>query len=614
MSKTPQTGAESGRKGGGFHGRRIESPRDFRKAIKRLIAYIGAQSLLILIAGVFVLAGVVLRVIAPAVIGTAIKKYLEQGPDLDKFLEQITFTLVLYVAAWAASALSGIALTRISNQIIFRIRSQIFDHLQVLSMSFFDKRGIGDIISRVTNDIEMIYNALSNGVVSLLNAVFTIIGVLIAMFVMSWQLSLVVIAVIPFMLLAAVIIGKKVREAYRKNQAQIGALNANIQEAITGIRVIKCFHREEEEFRQFREINAGARDVGIKAEFTSQLFMPLMLFLTSLALSALVAVGGTLITLYHGIFSIGLLSSFILYTNNFFQPLRQITQVYNIIQSALAGAERVFDVMETQPDIISSGNAVALEEVRGDVKFRNVSFHYVENKPVLEDISFEVAEGQTIAIVGPTGAGKTTMINLLSRFYDVTEGSILVDGYDIRELEIHSLRSRMGIVLQEPFFFATTIRENLKYSNLQATDEEMIRAACHANADAFIRRLPGGYDTVLTERGMNLSQGERQLLGIARVILADPRILILDEATSNIDSLTEAHIQKALEILMKGRTSFIIAHRLSTVKNADRVFVIHNHRIIESGTHEELMSRQGFYFRLYNMQLRQVDITEEMAI
>jgi ATP-binding cassette subfamily B protein len=409
------------------------------------------------------------------------------------------------------------------------------------------------------------------------------------------------------------IIGKKIRGAFRTNQEWVGRLTSNIEESISGVKVIKTFRREEEEFRKFEAINNTSQRVGVEAELIAYSFMPLMNVMTSLTLGLVVGVGGYLAlkTTAAGGVSIGLLTAFILYSQRFFEPLRQTTQVYSMLQSAMAGAERLFELMDTKPEVVEKHDALPLADIRGTVEFSEVGFAYEQGKTVLRDISFRTQPGQVIAIVGPTGAGKTTLINLLSRFYDVQAGHIAVDGIDIREIRVDDLRTRMGVVLQEPFFFAATIRENLLYGSPNATEEQMISAAKTANAHYFISRLPDGYDTLLSERGNNLSQGERQLLGIARAILADPRILILDEATSSVDSLTEAHIQEGLIRLMKGRTSFIIAHRLSTIRNADQVFVLHNHRIIESGTHDELMSKpDGFYARLYGMQDQTPEILE----
>jgi ATP-binding cassette, subfamily B, multidrug efflux pump len=602
-------------------GQHIEAPRDYRKSLQRLLRYFGGNKALIITSTVFIAAGTLLKAYGPLLIGNAIKDDLERSLNLPHFIYQMEILLATVLGSWIADAVSGILLTCLSNKIVYRLREDSFAHVQTLSMGSFDKRGIGDFISRMTNDIEMVFNALNNGFSSLVSGLLSMITVLVFMLIKSIPLSFVVLAVVPVMAVMTGIVGKKIRGAFRKNQEWVGRLTSNIEESVSGVKVIKTFRREEAEFAKFEKVNNESQRVGVEAELISYAFMPLMSIMTSLTLGLIVGVGGYLAlrsaavtgsgAAAAGGVSIGLLMTFILYSQRFFEPLRQITQVYSMIQSALAGAERLFEMMDMKQEVLEKPDARPLNDIQGIVEFNGVGFAYEESKTVLEDIQFQTKPGQVIAIVGPTGAGKTTIINLLSRFYDVRRGSIAIDGIDIRGIKLDDLRTRMGVVLQEPFFFATTIRENLLYARLDATEEQMISAAKTANAHYFISRLPHGYDTLLSERGNNLSQGERQLLGIARAILADPRILILDEATSSVDSLTEAHIQEGLIRLMKGRTSFIIAHRLSTIRNADQVLVLHNHRIIESGTHEQLMSKPGgFYAKLYGMQDQKPEILE----
>jgi len=602
---------------------RIEAPKDYRGTLRRLLRYFGAYRFLIIASTVFIAAATLLRTLSPALIGDAIKYDLELSQNLPDFIYRMKIVLATILGAWIADAGSGILMTRLSNNIVYRLREDSFAHIQTLSMGSFDKRGIGDFISRMTNDIEMVFNAMNNGFSSLVGGLLSMITVLIAMFVLSVPLSFVVIAVVPVMAVLTGIVGKKIRGAFRKNQEWVGLLTANIEESVSGVKVTKTFRREEAEFAKFEKINDSSQRVGVEAELISYAFMPLMNFMTSLTLALIVGIGGYLAlkttaaqavagnSALAGGVSIGLLTAFILYSQRFFEPLRQITQVYSMIQSALAGAERLFEMMDIEPEVVEKPDAIPLKDTRGNVEFQDVGFAYEQGKTVIENVTFQTQPGQVIAIVGPTGAGKTTLINLLSRFYDVGSGRISIDSVDIRDLKLDDLRTSMGIVLQEPFFFAATIRENLLYGRPDATEEQMIAAAKTANAHYFVSRLPHGYDTVLSERGNNLSQGERQLLGIARAILADPRILILDEATSSVDSLTESHIQEGLIRLMKGRTSFIIAHRLSTIRNADQVLVLHNRRIVESGTHDQLMAKPGgFYAKLYGMQDQKLDIFE----
>jgi len=597
----------------------IEAPKDFRKVVARLLRYFRGYRALIIASVVFIAAATVLRALAPALIGDAIKYDLELDKNLPDFIYRMKIVLATVLGSWVTNAGAGVLMTRLSNNIVYRMREDSFAHIQTLSMSSFDKRGIGDFISRMTNDVEMVFNALNNGFTNLIGGLFSMIAVLVAMLILSVPLSIVVIAVVPVMAVLTAIIGKRIRGAFRRNQEWVGRLTASIEESVSGIKVIKTFHREEAEFAKFEKVNDSSQKAGVEAELISYAFMPMMNFMTSLTLSLIVGIGGYLAlknvaageAAVEGGVSIGLLTAFILYSQRFFEPLRQITQVYNMLQSAMAGAERLFAMMDMKPEVIEKSDARPLTEIRGIVEFDKVDFAYEEDKKVLEDISFRTEPGQVVAIVGPTGAGKTTLINLLGRFYDIRTGSISIDGTDIRDIKVNDLRTSMGVVLQEPFFFATTIRENLLYARPGATEDQMIAAARTANAHYFVSRLPRGYDTVLSERGNNLSQGERQLLGIARAILADPRILILDEATSSVDSLTESHIQEGLMRLMKGRTSFIIAHRLSTIRNAKQVLVLHNRRIVESGTHDELMRKpDGFYAKLYGMQNQKPEILE----
>lgn len=598
------------RRGPGHH-HVVESARDAKGAFKRLFSYFGTQKILLLISSIVIGISVFLGVAGPAVLGRAITNYLERDPNFALFMREVIVLLVIYAGAWITEASTRITLVKVSNNIIFRMRQDAFNHIQELSMSYFDREDVGEIMSRLTNDIEAIEQGVNNVFSEGLRGLLTIIMTLSAMIMLNLRLTLVVVTTVPLMAVVAAFIGIKVRKAFRINQQKIADLSTKVEESVSGVKVIKTFGMEKEEIHDFDRISIEARDAGTVAEMLSHIFFPVMQLITSVILAMLIGIGGVLVLRNSEVFSIGLLTTFIMYSRNFLMPIQQITSIYNVIQSALAGAERVFEIMDTKPVVIERPDPVALKE--GDIVFKDVHFSYEEGKPVLEGIDLTVPHGSAIAIVGPTGAGKTTLINLLNRFYDAQKGSICINGTDIRDMEISSLRSSLGVVLQEPFFFATTIRENLLYGNHDATEEEMFEAARLANASHFISRLPRGYDTVLTERGLNISQGERQLLGITRALIRNPSILILDEATSNIDSLIEARIQEALIKLMKGRTCLTIAHRLSTIKNADMIIVIHNHRIIEEGTYSELIEKNGFYAHLYAMQQTKGEITEDMV-
>jgi ATP-binding cassette subfamily B protein len=457
-------------------------------------------------------------------------------------------------------------------------------------------------MSRLTNDINAINMAISQNVTSLIANVLSLVGILIAMFALNVWLSLATILIVPLMGWFTAFVAKYTKMGYQRLQSDLGKLNATIEENISGQKVVKAFRRNAKAIDAFRADNQATYESGIYANTYAFLLMPLTNQLGNLFIIVLAGLGGYLAL--NGLVTVGLIAAFIGYSRQFLQPVRQISEVYNTLQSALAGAERVFEIVDTTPEMADKPDAQSLKEMEGRVEFKDVRFSYEPGTEVIRGMNFEAYPDHTLALVGPTGAGKTTMINLLSRFYDVDSGSILIDGKDIRDVKTNDLRKSLGIVLQDTFLFSDTVMENIRYGRLEAADEECIEAAKMADADHFIRQLPDGYQTVLSERGSNLSQGQRQLLAISRAILADPAILILDEATSSVDTRTEARIQNALLRLMKGRTSFVIAHRLSTIRGADHVLVINEGQIVEEGNHQQLMSKQGVYYKLYQAQFK----------
>ncbi len=587
------------------HGMGIDKAKNVRGTLRRLLSYFRRYRTTLILVFVLAAFGTAMALLGPYLMGVAIDKLVAR--EAASVLLRIVGVMVgTYVIAWIAQAGQGVLIATIAQRAMRVLRGELFSHLQRLSLKFHDARASGELMSRLTNDMDAISRVLSQNVTQLFSGMLTLVGILIVMFILSPYLALASMVVLPLMVGMVGLVGKKTRSAFRSYQRNLGILNGTLEETYSGQRVVMAYGQEGRVLDRFDRENETVRRVGVHAMTYALLVMPMMGIMSNANVAVVAGLGGWLTV--KGIVSIGLIATFITYSRRFAQPLRQLGDLYNQVQAALAGAERIFEVLDTDPDLTDVDHAVELADVKGDVSFENVDFAYVEDVPVLKDVSLHAPAGETIALVGPTGAGKTTIVNLLTRFYDLDSGAITIDGTDIQKLTRDSLRRSLGIVLQQSFLFAESVAENIRYGRLDATDEEIIRAATLANADRFIRRLPQGYDTVLSERAANLSEGQRQLLAIARAVLADPAILVLDEATSSVDTRTEVHIQEALHELMKGRTSFVIAHRLSTIRNADQVVVIEEGHIVERGTHEELLARQGAYHRLYMSQFRKTPV------
>jgi len=586
--------------GRGGHGHGGERAKDPRGSLRRLVSYLGPYRRRMYWVLAFATVSTGLSLAGPWFMGTAIDHLVDRNLSL-----LLRFTLLMlgaYVLSSGAQTVQGVLLARLSQGAMRNLRRDLFGHMQSLSLRFFDTRTQGDLMSRLTNDMDAISRVLTNNVAQLFTGLLTLVGIMGVMFAMNVWLALGSMIVFPLMIGLVAAVGRRTRGAFRGYQASLGTLNGVLEETFSGQRVVLAYGQEASVLETFDRANEAVRTNGVQAMTLAFLVMPMMGILSNANVAILGGLGGWMAI--NGWVSIGTIAAFITYSRRFAEPLRQLGDLYNQIQGALAGAERIFEILDTDPGQTDDPEAVDLARVRGEVTFEDVTFSYLPDVPVLREVSLRADPGQRIALVGPTGAGKTTLVNLLSRFYDLDSGTIRIDGTDIRQVTRSSLRRELGVVLQQSFLFAESVRENIRYGRLDATDEEVAEAARLAQADGFIRKLPHGYETVLSERGASLSEGQRQLVTIARAILADPAILVLDEATSSVDTRTEVQIQEALRELMKGRTSFIIAHRLSTISNADQVLVIDHGRIVERGTHAELLARKGFYHRLYMSQFR----------
>jgi len=586
---------------GPMHQSRIEKARDTRQALARLASYLKPYKFALGLVLAFVLVYILLGLLEPYLIGRAIDEYISTK-QIDGLAPLAITLLIAYVFDNGFQAASAWVMALISQDALRTLRRDLFEHLQKLSVAFFDRHTAGELMSRLTNDIDAINQAVSQNVVSLIASVLSLIGIVIAMFILNPYLAISALIVIPIMFWFTNFIAKYTRKGFRDLQKELGEINGVMEESISGQRVVKAFRRSETAIERFRASNEKVYKAGVYANTYAFMLMPLTWVLGNFFIIVLVSLGGYLAL--KGLATVGMIAAFIGYAQGFLQPLRQLANMYNSIQAALAGAERVFEMIDTPVEVDNASASPLPVPVRGEVHFTDVAFSYSPDTPIIKNMTLQAKAGQTIALVGPTGAGKTTIINLLTRFYEINSGSIVIDGKDIRDVSKDDLRKKLGIVLQDTFLFADTVMENIRYGRLNATDEDCIQAAKLADADHFTLQLPQGYQTKLSERASNLSAGQRQLLSIARAILANPSILILDEATSSVDTRTEARIQKSLLNLMEGRTSFVIAHRLSTIKDADNVIVINDGEIVEQGTHQQLLESKGFFHKLYMSQFK----------
>ncbi|MHB1355224.1 MAG: ABC transporter ATP-binding protein [Anaerolineae bacterium] len=587
-----------------------QKSKNVRGTLRRLWDYLRRQRWVLAVTTLLVIITSGLDLVGPFLMGVAIDRFISKG-NLVGLSGLLLLMIASYILGAAGTWLQTYLMAGLAQHVVRDLRQDLFARLQMLPLRFFDQRSHGDLMSRLTNDVENVSNVLATSFSQLVASVFGLVGVIIVIFLLNVPLAVVSMVVMPLTYVLTRAIASRTRRGFRETQKTLGALNGIIEETITGERTVKAFVREEATIAQYSEINQHFKQVALRARIPASFMGPLMNLVNNLGLAVVACSGGYLAV--RGLATVGEIAAFINYAGRLGRPLNQIAQLFTSIQSALAGAERVFELMDESPEM-DAAQAQPLVHAGGEVAFDEVCFGYVPDVPVLKEVSLHARPGQMIALVGPTGAGKTTIVNLLTRFYDVDSGAILLDGKDVRALKKDDLRRRLGLVLQDNFLFTGSVMDNIRYGRLEASDDEVITAAVLANADPFIHHLPHGYQTLLSERGNNLSQGQRQLLAIARAVLADPDILILDEATSNVDTRTEKNLQEALLRLMAGRTSFVIAHRLSTIRDADQVLVINNGEIIERGTHTSLLAQKGFYHHLYLSQFKGQVQPEALAV
>lgn len=594
---------------GGMRGG-FEKPKDFKGTFSKLLDYLRPYRLKLLIVMLFAVGSTVFTIVGPKILGKATTKIYEglisqitgtgRGIDFQSILNTILLLLGLYIVSAIFSYIQGFIVTGVSQKVSYNLRKEISEKINRLPLKYFDSVSHGDVLSRVTNDVDTVSQTLNQSLSQIITSVTTLVGVLIMMLSISWKMTIAAILILPVSMLLVTNIIKKSQKYFKEQQKALGKVNGHIEEIYGGHNIMKAFNAEEEAVSQFKKINEELYDSAWKAQFLSGMMMPIMNFIGNLGYVAVSILGGWYAS--RGVIEVGDILSFIQYMRSFTHPISQVAQISNVIQSTVAAAERVFNFLEEKEEVKETNTPVKLEEVEGRVTFENVQFGYNEDKIIIKNFSADIKPGQKVAIVGPTGAGKTTIVKLIMRFYELNGGRILIDGHDIKEFTREDLRDNFGMVLQDTWLFSGTIMENIRYGRLDASDKEVIEAAKSAHVHRFIKTLPDGYNMMINEEANNISQGQKQLLTIARAILSDPKILILDEATSSVDTRTEILIQKAMENLMHGRTSFIIAHRLSTIKDADLILVMKDGDIVEQGTHKELLNKNGFYAELYNSQ------------
>lgn len=616
--RTPMRGrGPIGRGGPGHMGAGSgEKARDFKGTMVKLIEYLGSYKVSIIIVMIFTVASTIFAIIGPKLLGQATTRLFEgvmdqvsgtgSGIDFDYIGDIILLTLGLYLTSTVFSYIQGWIMSGVSMDITYRFRKDIAEKINRMPLKYFDKVSQGEVLSRITNDVDTVSQTLNQSLSQIISSVITVVGVLVMMFFISWQMTIVALLIVPLSMMIIMLVIKQSQKYFKQQQDYLGHVNGHVEEMFGGHIVMKAFNGEEESVKKFDGFNDTLYDSAWKSQFLSGLMMPIMSFVGNLGYVAVTILGGWLAI--RNAITVGDIQAFIQYVRSFTQPMTQIANISNVLQQTAAAAERVFEFMDEEEEIPEVENPVKLETVKGLVEFKNVRFGYDSDNIVINNFSVEVNPGQKIAIVGPTGAGKTTIVKLLMRFYDVHDGAITVDGHNIKEFERHNLRKIFGMVLQDTWLYNDTVIENIRYGQFDASDEEVVNAAKAAHVDHFVRTLPDGYSMVLNEETTNISQGQKQLITIARAILADPDVLILDEATSSVDTRTEVLIQKAMENLMENRTSFIIAHRLSTIRNADLILVMNEGDIVEQGKHQELLESDGFYAELYTSQFEYNEI------